>query len=84
METKNEIERLMMKIEEPFYNNLKVENLTTHGATTTYHVCDPNIVKTKGNPGKFGTQIQKGRKCSQCKKSRSHDSKVSTSYNPSY
>ena len=28
--------------------------LVTHGATTTHHIRDPNIVKTKGNRGKVG------------------------------
>ena len=42
--------------------------LVTHGATTTHHIRDPNIVKTKGNPGKVASHIQKERWCSWCKR----------------
>ncbi|RVW21389.1 hypothetical protein CK203_106920 [Vitis vinifera] len=38
------------------------------GATGTNQVRDPNIVKTKGNPGKVAMNVQKGRRCSRCKR----------------
>ena len=41
---------------------------SNHGATSPNQVCDPNIVKTKGNPGKVAMNFQKARQCSRCKR----------------
>eukprot|EP00261_Vitis_vinifera_P026023 XP_010659131.1 PREDICTED: protein FAR1-RELATED SEQUENCE 5-like [Vitis vinifera] len=51
------------------YNyNLKGKKIASDGATGTNQVRDPNIVKTKGNPGKVAMNVQKGRRCSRCKR----------------
>ena len=64
LKSKNEIDSLMVRMEELFNNNLKGNKLAADGATSPYQVCDPNIVKTKGNPGKVASNIQKGKWCS--------------------
>ena len=64
LEANNEIESLTMKIEEPFNNTLKGKKLAPDGAISPHQVRDPNIVKTKGNPGKVASHIQKERWCS--------------------
>ena len=64
LEAKNEIDSLMVRMEEIFNNNLKGNKLAIDGATSPYQVCDPNIVKTKGNLGKVASNIQKGKWCS--------------------
>ena len=64
----SEIESLTMKVEELCNINLYGENLATNGGISPHEVHDPNIVKTKGNPSKIGSYIQKNIWCSQCKK----------------
>ncbi|RVW29113.1 Protein FAR1-related sequence 5 [Vitis vinifera] len=44
------------------------KKIASDGATGTNQVRDPNIVKTKGNPGKVAMNVQKGRRCSRCKR----------------
>ena len=68
LEAKNEIENLMVRIEELYNSNLKWKKVAADGATSPNQVRDPNIVKTKGNPGKLATNFQKGRQCSRCKR----------------
>ena len=64
LEANHEIERLTMKMEELFNNNFKDKKLAADRATSLYQVRDPNIVKTKGNPSKVASHIQKERWCS--------------------
>ncbi|XP_034679702.1 protein FAR1-RELATED SEQUENCE 5-like [Vitis riparia] len=61
LEAKNEIENLTVRMEELYNSNLKGKKVTGDGATIRNQVRDPNIVKTKGNPGKVATNFQKGR-----------------------
>ncbi|KAL6348243.1 hypothetical protein AAG906_005535 [Vitis piasezkii] len=61
-------QNLMVRMEELYNNNLKGKKVAVDGATSPNQVCDPNIVKTKGNPGKVATNFQKGRRCSRCKR----------------
>ncbi|XP_034680220.1 protein FAR1-RELATED SEQUENCE 7-like [Vitis riparia] len=68
LEAKNEIENLTMRMEELYNSNLKGKKVAGDGATIRNQVRDPNIVKTKGNPGKVATNFQKGRRCSRCKR----------------
>ncbi|RVW37768.1 Protein FAR1-related sequence 5 [Vitis vinifera] len=49
-------------------NNMDRKKIASDGATGTNQVRDPNIVKTKGNPGKVAMNVQKGRRCSRCKR----------------
>ena len=58
----------MVRMEELYNSNLKGKKVAADGATSPNQVCDPNIVKTKGNPGKVATKFQKGRRCSRCKR----------------
>ena len=58
-----------MKIKELCNINLKGKNLGIDGAIGHHQVCDPSIVKTKGNPSKVVSHIQKRRQCSRCKRS---------------
>ena len=53
-------------MEELCNSNLKGKKVATDGATSPNQVHDPNIVKTKGNPGKVATNFQKGRQYSCC------------------
>ncbi|KAL6316104.1 hypothetical protein AAG906_015934 [Vitis piasezkii] len=55
-------------MEELYNYNLKGKKIAADGATGTNQVRDPNIVKTKGNPGKVAMNVQKGRRCSHCKR----------------
>nr|CAN76863.1 hypothetical protein VITISV_001669 [Vitis vinifera] len=55
-------------MEELYNYNLKGKKIASNGATGTNEVRDPNIVKTKGNPGKVAMNVQKGRRCSRCKR----------------
>ncbi|RVW89127.1 hypothetical protein CK203_040208 [Vitis vinifera] len=59
VEAKNEIENLTMRMEELYNINLKWKKVARNGATSPNQVRDPNIVKTKGNPGKVATNFQK-------------------------
>ncbi|RVX18438.1 Protein FAR1-related sequence 5 [Vitis vinifera] len=68
IEAKNEIENLRARMEELYNYNLKWKKIAVDGATGTNQVRDPNIVKTKGNPGKVAMNVQKGRRCSRCKR----------------
>ncbi|KAL6347575.1 hypothetical protein AAG906_026101 [Vitis piasezkii] len=68
IEAKNEIQNLTARMEELYNYNLKWKKITADGATSTNQVRDPNIVKTKGNPGKVAMNVQKGRRCSRCKR----------------
>ena len=68
LEAKNEIENLMVRMEELHNSNLKGKKVAADGAISPNQVRDPNIVKTKGNPGKVATNFQKGRQCSRCKR----------------
>ncbi|XP_059593696.1 protein FAR1-RELATED SEQUENCE 5-like [Vitis vinifera] len=61
LEAKNEIENLTVRMEELYNSNLKGKKVAGDGATSLNQVRDPNIVKTKGNPGKVATNFQKGR-----------------------
>ena len=67
LEANNEIENLTVRMEELFKNNLKQKKLVVDGATSFHQVRDPNIVKTKRNPGKVASNIQKRKQCSYCK-----------------
>ncbi|KAL6348716.1 hypothetical protein AAG906_019451 [Vitis piasezkii] len=55
-------------MEELYKSNLKGNKVVADGATSPHQVRDPNIVKTKGNPGKVASNFQKGRRCSRCKR----------------
>ena len=55
-------------MEELYNSNLKGKKVAADGAISPNQVRDPNIVKTKGNPGKLATNFQKGRQCSRCKR----------------
>ncbi|RVW59013.1 hypothetical protein CK203_106017 [Vitis vinifera] len=55
-------------MEELYNYNLKGKKIAADGATGTNQVRDPNIMKTKGNPGKVAMNVQKGRRCSHCKR----------------
>lgn len=68
LQAKNEIERLTIKIQEFCNINLKGKNLATYEAISPHQVCDPNIMKTKRNPGKIASHIKKRRQCSRCKR----------------
>ncbi|KAL6311958.1 hypothetical protein AAG906_007446 [Vitis piasezkii] len=68
IEAKNEIQNLTARMEELYNYNLKGKKIAADGATGTNQVRDPNIVKTKGNPGKVAMNVQKGRRCSRCKR----------------
>ena len=68
LEAKNEIENLTVRMEELYNSNLKGKKVAGDGATISNQVRDPNIVKTKGNPGKVATNFQRGRQCSRCKR----------------
>ncbi|KAL6329408.1 hypothetical protein AAG906_018047 [Vitis piasezkii] len=68
IEAKNEIENLTARMEELYNYNLKGKKIAADGATSTNQVRDPNIVKNKGNPGKVAINVQKGRRCSRCKR----------------
>ncbi|RVW83445.1 Protein FAR1-related sequence 5 [Vitis vinifera] len=68
IEAKNEIQNLTARMEELYNYNLKGKKIAADGATSTNQVRDPNIVKTKGNPGKVAMNVQKGRRCSRCKR----------------
>ncbi|XP_034680101.1 protein FAR1-RELATED SEQUENCE 5-like [Vitis riparia] len=68
IEAKNEIQNLTTRMEELYNCNLKGKKIAADGATGTNQVRDPNIVKTKGNPGKVAMNVQKGRRCSRCKR----------------
>ncbi|XP_059593079.1 protein FAR1-RELATED SEQUENCE 5-like [Vitis vinifera] len=68
IEAKNEIKNLTARMEELYNYNLKGKKIASDGATGTNQVRDPNIVKTKGNPGKVAMNVQKGRRCSRCKR----------------
>ncbi|XP_059597879.1 protein FAR1-RELATED SEQUENCE 5-like [Vitis vinifera] len=68
IEAKNEIHNLTARMEELYNYNLKGKKIASDGATGTNQVRDPNIVKTKGNPGKVAMNVQKGRRCSRCKR----------------
>ncbi|RVX20318.1 Protein FAR1-related sequence 7 [Vitis vinifera] len=68
IEAKNEIQNLTARMEELYNYNLKGKKIASDGATGTNQVRDPNIVKTKGNPGKVAMNVQKGRRCSRCKR----------------
>ncbi|RVW44433.1 Protein FAR1-related sequence 5, partial [Vitis vinifera] len=68
IEAKNEIQNLKARMEELYNYNLKEKKIAADGATGTNQVRDPNIVKTKGNPGKVAMNVQKGRRCSRCKR----------------
>ncbi|XP_010661460.1 protein FAR1-RELATED SEQUENCE 5-like [Vitis vinifera] len=68
IEAKNEIQNLTARMEELYNYNLKGKKIAADGATGTNQVRDPNIVKTKGNPGKVAMDVQKGRRCSRCKR----------------
>ncbi|RVW18027.1 Protein FAR1-related sequence 5 [Vitis vinifera] len=68
IEAKNEIQNLTVRMEELYNYNLKGKKIASDGATGTNQVRDPNIVKTKGNPGKVAMNVQKGRRCSRCKR----------------
>ncbi|RVW59745.1 Protein FAR1-related sequence 7 [Vitis vinifera] len=68
IEAKNEIQNLTARMEELYNYNLKWKKIAADGATGTNQVRDPNIVKTKGNPGKVAMNVQKGRRCSRCKR----------------
>nr|CAN62918.1 hypothetical protein VITISV_029735 [Vitis vinifera] len=68
IEAKNEIQKLTVRMEELYNYNLKGKKIAADGATGTNQVRDPNIVKTKGNPGKMAMNVQKGRRCSRCKR----------------
>ena len=68
VEAKNEIENLTMRMEELYNINLKWKKVARNGATSPNQVRDPNIVKTKGNPGKVATNFQKWRQCSRRKR----------------
>ena len=59
LEVKNEIENLTVKMEELYNSNLEGKKVAGNGATSPNQVRDPNIVKTKGNPGKVATNFQK-------------------------
>ena len=52
LEAKNEIENLKVRMEELYKSNLKGKKVAADGATSPHQVCDPNIVKTKGNLSK--------------------------------
>ena len=54
----------MVRMEELY----KGKKVAVDGATSPKQVRDPNIVKTKGNPGKVVTIFQMGRWCSHCKR----------------
>ena len=54
-------------MKELFKNNSKGKKLAD-GATSPHQVHDPNMVKTKENPGKVASNIQKERRCSRCKR----------------
>ena len=58
----------MVRMDELYKNNLKGKKLVVDKATTPHQVRDPNIVQTKGNPGKVASNFQKGRQCSCCKR----------------
>ncbi|KAL6343311.1 hypothetical protein AAG906_022386 [Vitis piasezkii] len=68
IEARNEIQKLTARMEELYNYNLKGKKIASDGATGTNQVRDPNIVKTKGNPGKVAMNVQKGRRCSRCKR----------------
>ncbi|KAL6350402.1 hypothetical protein AAG906_004353 [Vitis piasezkii] len=68
IEARNEIQNLTARMEELYNYNLKGKKIASDGATGTNQVRDPNIVKTKGNPGKVAMNVQKGRRCSRCKR----------------
>ncbi|KAL6311290.1 hypothetical protein AAG906_019580 [Vitis piasezkii] len=68
IEAKNEIQKLTARMEELYNYNLKGKKIAADGAIGTNQVCDPNIVKTKGNPGKVAMNVQKGRRCNRCKR----------------
>ncbi|RVX19264.1 Protein FAR1-related sequence 5 [Vitis vinifera] len=59
IEAKNEIQNLTARMEELYNYNLKGKKIAADGATGTNQVRDPNIVKTKGNPGKVAMNVQK-------------------------
>lgn len=68
LQAKTKIESLTMKIEKFCNINLKRKILAIDGGTSPWQVCDPNIMKTKGNLGKIASYIQIGRQCSQCER----------------
>ncbi|RVW97117.1 Protein FAR1-related sequence 5 [Vitis vinifera] len=68
IEAKNEIQNLTARMEELYTYNLKGKKIAVDGVTGTNQVRDPNIVKTKGNPGKVAMNVQKERRCSHCKR----------------
>ncbi|KAL6345067.1 hypothetical protein AAG906_013550 [Vitis piasezkii] len=68
LEVKNEIENLTVTKEELYKSNLNGKKLAVDGATSPHQVRDPNIVKTKRNPGKVASNFQKRRRCSRCKR----------------
>ena len=68
LEVKNEIENLTVTKEELYKSNLNGKKLAVDGATSPHQVRDPNIVKTKRNPGKVAANFQKRRRCSRCKR----------------
>ncbi|RVW58741.1 Protein FAR1-related sequence 5 [Vitis vinifera] len=68
IEAKNEIQNLTARMEELYNYNLKGKKIASDGAIGTNQVRDPNIVKTKGNPGKVAMNVQKGRRCGCCKR----------------
>ncbi|KAL6331659.1 hypothetical protein AAG906_014309 [Vitis piasezkii] len=81
IEARNEIQKLTARMEELYNYNLKGKKIASDGATGTNQVRDPNIVKTKGNPGKVAMNVQKGRRCSRCKRV-GHTIESVRSYNP--
>ena len=58
----------MVRMEELYKSNLKGKKLAADEATSPHQVHDPNIVKTKRNPGKVAANFQKRRRCSRCKR----------------
>lgn len=66
-EEKNEIKRLTVKMERLSNIGGHKLNLLVDG-TSSKHVYDPNLVKTKGNPSKPLSNFQKPRQCSRYKK----------------
>ncbi|RVW32320.1 Protein FAR1-related sequence 5 [Vitis vinifera] len=59
IEAKNEIQNLTARMEELYNYNLKGKKIAADGATGTNQVRDPNIVKTKGNPGKVAMMFKR-------------------------
>ena len=67
-EAKNEIDRLTINME-GLSNIIRPRfNLSVDEGTSSKHVCDPNLVKTKGKPRKPLSNFHKPRWCSRCKK----------------